>query len=167
MSYEISVGRLPEIDYSRLISEGLWVSAERLRQQWQDNLEEGKGATGDHGRPYVATGEAINDLTVDPALPGSQEYRIGGDVIQLEVAEYGQEPGQMPGYDAIARWAREIQLAPHEGDTFDDMVNAIRFAIHRRGLPAFAPGLLADQIISPGVAAEIERRIEKHRQTSR
>lgn len=167
MSYEISVGRLPEIDYSRLISEGLWVSAERLRQQWQDNLDEGKGAVGDHGRPYVATGEAINDVTVDPALPGSQEYLIGGDVIQLAIAEFGRAPGSPPPFDAIAQWAREIQLAPHEGDTFDDMVNAIRFAIARRGLPAFAPGLLADQIVSPTVADEIEKRIEQHRQTSR
>lgn len=168
MSYEISVGRLPEIDYSRLISEGLWISAERLRQQWQDNLEEGKGAVGDHGRPYVGTSEALNDVTVDPAMPGSFSYLIGGDVIQLAIAEFGRAPGSSPPpTDAIAQWAREAQLVPHEGETFDQMVESIRWAVAKRGLPAFAPGLLADQIVSPGVVAEIEKRIENHRQTSR
>lgn len=169
MTYEISIGQIPEIDYTRLISEELWKSAERCRQQWQDNLDAGKGAVGDHGRPYVGTSEALNDVTVDPALPGSFSYLIGGDVIQLAIAEFGRAPGKAPPpTDAIAQWAREAQLVPHEGETFDDMVEAIRWAVAKRGLKAFAPGLLADQIITPTVQPAIEARIEReHQQTSR
>lgn len=108
----------------------------RVQATWRKNLRKGQGAEGSHGGPYVNTGEAVNDVVYE--FTGDLEVRIGGDVIQLAVAEFGRAPGSPPPFDAIERWAREKGLQPEEG-SFDEMVDAIRWSIAKHGLEPFAP----------------------------
>lgn len=124
------------IDVVGITREELEKQAIRVQATWRDNLRKGQGAEGSHGGPYVNTGEAVNDVVYE--FTGALEVRIGGDVVQLAVAEFGRAPGSPPPYDAIARWAREKGLQPDDG-SFSDMVDAIRWAIAEHGLEPFAP----------------------------
>ena len=160
MSYNIEVTFRGIPDYPQMVSEELWKAAERTRQQWQDNLDQGKGATGSHGRPYVGTGEAIARTTVSPPLPGADEYLIAGETIQHLIAEFGRAPGsKLPPHDVISQWAREQGLQPAEGQTRDDMIWLIRRSIAEHGLKGFAPAQLAVDMISPTVDSNIRARI--------
>lgn len=120
--------------------EELEKQAIRVQATWRENLRKGSGAEGSHGGPYVNTGEALNDIVYE--FTGALEVRVGGDVVQLAVAEFGRAPGSPPPYDAIERWAREKGLQPEDG-SFRDMVDAIRWAIAEHGLEPFAPAQAA------------------------
>ena len=159
MSYsaEFEIESSPGFD--RIIKEELWKAAEKTRQAWQDNLQEGTGATGSHGRPYVGAGEAINRTNVYPELPEAFEYHVVGETIQHAIAEFGRTPGaKMPPHEPISMWAREAGLTPREGETWDEMVLNIRRHIAAHGLQGFAPGLLAFETIAPTVEQQIKTR---------
>lgn len=159
--YEVDVGKYRGIDVSKIVSEELFGAATRAQQKWQENLRGGVGALGSHGGPYVDTGEALNDITIEPAAPGSSEYVVGGDVVQLAVAEFGRRAGRAPPADAIAAWARRKGLQPHEGQSFESMVFAIQQAIAAHGLPAFAPAQRAADDVMRDLDERIARRIER------
>ncbi|MDI6877572.1 MAG: hypothetical protein QMC96_12475 [Methanomicrobiales archaeon] len=162
MSYEIRRTVVNFPDHPAIVSEELFKAALRTRDLWRDNLDAGKGALGDHGRPYVSTGEAVNRTTVYPEEPGAMVYDVVGETIQHVIAEFGRRPGaKMPPHDAIAAWCRLQGLVPNEGETFDEMVLNIRRHIAVHGLTAFAPLQLAVDTIAPTVERAIERRIRE------
>ena len=134
---------LGELDFLKIAKEEIFKTAVKVRNEWQNNLQKGIGAEGMHGREYRNTGEAINDITVEPKYP-ALDMRVGGDVVQLAIAEYGRRPNApMPPHEPIARWANEVGLTPKENESFDSMVFKIRRSIGKNGLKAFAPGRLA------------------------
>ena len=161
-SYEIKISYKGLPDYRQIVSEELWKVAERTRQQYQENLEAGKGAAGSHGRPYVGTGEAIARTTVYPELPGADEYVVKGETIQHLIAEFGRTPGKkMPPQAPIDRWAREAGLTPREGETWDDMILNIRRHIAAHGLRGFAPAQLAADIVAPTLERNVRARFRE------
>jgi hypothetical protein len=148
-------------DLEMVAREEAYKAAIRTQRAWRKNLDQGKGAVGSHPRSYRNTGEAAGDITVVPESPDKgTEFKVGGDVVQLAVAEFGRvpTPGSPPPYDAIVDWARERGLSPDEG-TFEEMVNAIRWAIADRGLEPFGPGRLAAQEVGPTYEANVTGRI--------
>jgi len=48
----------------------------------------------------------------------------------------GTKPGYMPKFSAIYFWSIRYKIQPREGQTREQMVNAIIKAIHRRGIQA-------------------------------
>lgn len=162
MSYSVKVTLEPAPDIERIVSEELFKAVVRTQNAWKENLQQGKGAEGDHGRPYVGTGEAINRTTVYPEHPGADVYEIVGETMQHVIAEYGRAPGsKMPPPEPIERWAKEAGLVPREGETWDSMIFTLRRHIAEHGLRGFAPGLLAMQTIAPTVEAAIKTRFER------
>lgn len=162
--FDVDVEPYKGLDVERIASEELFKHSLKARDQWVDNLLKGQGAEGAHGEhrdsgpapaQYKNTGEATNDVTVDPQGEGSLEYIVGGDVIQLAIAEFGRSPNAPPPpFEPIATWAREKGLEPDDGQTFEDMVDAIRFAIGSRGLHGFAPGRAAARKYDSDVLAD-------------
>lgn len=161
-TYEIKISYKGLPDYRQIVSEELWKAAERTRQQYQENLEAGKGAAGSHGRPYVGTGEAIARTTVYPELPGADEYVVKGETMQHVIAEFGRTPGsKMPPPEPIERWAREAGLKPRDGETWESMIWTIRRHIAVHGLPGFAPAQLAAATIAPTLGPAIKARFRE------
>jgi len=145
----------------QIAREEAFKAAVRTQRAWRENLDRGEGAVGSHPRSYRNTGEAAGDITVAPADPeGSDEFRVGGDAVQLAVAEFGRvpTPGSPPPFEAIADWARERGVSPDDG-TFEEMVDAIRWAIADEGLEPFGPGRLAAQEVGPTYQKNVEERI--------
>lgn len=171
-SFDVSSNPYDGIDVERIASEELFAYSLKAKQEWVDNLLAGQGAAGVHGEhreegpapaPYKNTGEATNDVTISPQGEGALQYVIGGDVVQLAIAEFGRRPGAPPPpYRPIARWAREKKLTPDEGQTFEDMVNLIRWAISARGLHGFAPArAAARRYDSKGLEKRVSKRFER------
>jgi hypothetical protein len=150
-------------DLVGIASEEAFKAAIRTQRKWRENLDDGVGASGNHGRSYRNTGEAIGDVTVTPSEEGASEYTVGGDVVQLAVAEFGRvpTPGSPPPFEAIADWARERGLNPEDGQTFEEMVDAIRWSIADNGLEGFAPGRLAAKEVGPTYKENVEERINR------
>lgn len=152
------------IDIEGMASEEVFKAATRGLTAWKDNLTTGTGALG-HRRPWVNTGEARADLTMTPESPGSLEYTVGGDVVQLWIAEFGRSPNNtMPPYDAIADWVAEKGIATRGSPGFDGVVFLVRRAIARDGIKPFAPGLKAGRDSIVGLEASVRGRIiDEHR----
>lgn len=162
MSYHVEFALDPAPDIERIVSEELFKAAVRTQNAWKENLQQGKGVEGDHGRPYVGTGEAINRTTVYPEHPGADVYEIVGETVQHVIAEFGRTPGaKMPPAEPIARWAKEAGVVPRDGETWEGMIFTLRRHIAEHGLRGFAPGLLAMQTIAPTVEAAIKTRFER------
>lgn len=148
-------------DLQRIAREEAYKAAIRTQREWRKNLDRGEGAVGSHPRSYRNTGEAAGDITVVPESPdGGDVFEVGGDVVQLAVAEFGRvpTPGSPPPFEAIADWARERGLSPDEG-TFEEMVDAIRFSIADDGLEPFGPGRLAAQKVGPEYEKNVTERL--------
>jgi len=159
-SYEIKVTTFEVPNYPEIVSEELFKAAVRTQNAWRDNLDQGRGALGSHGRPYVGTSEAINRTVIYPEQPGEQAYEVVGETLQHAIAEFGRQPGaKMPPHEPISEWAKLQGLVPREGETWDDMVLNIRRHIAAHGLRAFAPGQLAADTIAPTVEPAIRARI--------
>lgn len=149
------------IDVIGATREELEKQAVRVQATWRENLRKGQGAEGSHGGPYVNTGEALNDITYE--FRGALEVTVGGDVVQLAVAEFGRAPGSPPPFDAIATWAREKGLTPEDG-SFRDMVDAIRWSIAEHGLEPFAPATDAANQHRGDLAQHINNRLDEELQ---
>lgn len=167
MSYSVKVTLEPAPDIERIVSEELFKAAVRTQNAWRENLQQGKGAEGDHGRPYVGTGEAINRTNLYPEHPGADVYEIVGETVQHVIAEFGRTPGaKMPPAEPIARWAKEAGVVPRDGETWEGMIFALRRHIAAHGLKGFAPGLLAMQTVAPtveeSITARFKRELEEH-----
>ena len=154
----VTVKRAKGLDLGRIIREEMFNTAQKCRELWQDGLLTGVGADGVR-RPWFHTGEAVNDITVYPTAPIGFDFDVGGDVIQLAVAEFGRSPGSMPPYEPIAEWARLKGLTPQGDSTFEDMVNGIRWKIYQTGIMGFAPGRRAALLVEPTIAPRFKRRI--------
>lgn len=166
MSYKVEFKLAPAPDIEKIVSEELFKAATKTQDAWRDNLQEGIGATGEHGRPYVYTGESINRTNVYPELPGYDTYEVIGDTEQHFIAEFGREPSDtLPPYEPISTWARIKGLEPYEGQTWDAMVMNIRRHIATNGLKAFAPGLLAFETVIPTVERSIKSRFKEELET--
>lgn len=159
--FNIDVTEYEGIDVDRIAREEAFKAAVRTQNEWRDNLDQGTGATGSHGRSYRNTGEAINSVVVSPQSDDASEYVVGGDVVQLAVAEFGRvpTPNSPPPFDAIADWARERGLQPDGDQSFASMVDAIRWSIARNGLDGFAPGRLAAKEVGPTYRESVIERI--------
>lgn len=175
--YDVDVDTYDGIDVEKIASEELFSFAVKVKNQWQDNLMAGRGAAGAHGEhrnqgpspdEFHNTGDAVNDVTVDPQGEGALEYIVGGDVIQLAVAEFGRRPGAPPPpFDPISRWAREVGLEPEDGQSWENMVDTIRFAIGARGLHGFAPARAAAREYDSGALADrVHDRFERELESS-
>ena len=133
---------LDGVDIEGIAIEEAQQAGVRMQNNWIDNLFEGVGFEGRHKHgSYKNLGEAINKINLEMTSTGS---RVGTDVIQTIIAEFGRRPGAaMPPHDDIAKWVHEKQIASKGDDDFDGIVFVIRRAIAERGLPAFAPARLA------------------------
>ncbi len=161
-TYRIAITQQKLPHLREIVSEELLKAAIRGENQYKQNLQEGEGALGAHGRPYVGTGEAINTITLYPQAAGADCYTIEGPLVQHAIAEFGREPGKkMPPKAPIEQWAKEKGLIPREGETWDDMILNIRRHIGTHGLRAFAPMQLAADLISPTIEPAIQRRIRE------
>lgn len=143
------------LNLTKRVSDLLFSTAVKTQNKWRDNLETGNGALGSHGRPYVDEGEAKNDVVFLPQTEGALSYTIGGDVVQLYIAEYGRvpTPGNLPPFTPIAEWAERKGITKKGDKYFYQIINKIRTNIAEYGLAGFAPGL--------GAAIEINREVEK------
>lgn len=162
-SFSVDFEPYEGLPIGEITREELEKQAVRVQASWRDNLRKGQGAEGSHGGPYVNTGEAVNDIVYE--FTGDLEVRVGGDVVQLAVAEFGRAPGSPPPYDAIATWAREKGLQPEDG-SFSDMVDAIRWAIAEHGLEPFAPAQAAANKhrgdLPEQLNARLQEELEQH-----
>ncbi|MFA7125347.1 MAG: hypothetical protein WC129_04890 [Sphaerochaetaceae bacterium] len=159
-SYKVTITQRKLPHLRQIVSEELLKGAIRCENQYKQNLQEGKGAQGSHGRPYAGTGEAIASVTMYPQTPGADLYTVEGPLVQHAIAEFGRAPGKkMPPPAPIDRWAREAGLTPREGETWDDMILNLRRHIAAHGLRAFAPMQLAAETIAPTIEPAIRRRI--------
>lgn len=133
-AFELEAEAYDGIPVLQITTEELFKVATRAMNTWRDNLRRGEGANGSHGRPYKNTGEAINDVTVQPPREGELEYKVGGDVVQLAIAEFGRSPGTFPPPEPIEDWMRE-QLGIKDPDPFP-----VQRHIKEEGIDGFAPG---------------------------
>jgi len=126
----------------KIAEDTVFKAAVRGMNGWKDNLDSGLGATGSHGGPYRDRGGAHSDVTMQPQGPGSLEYVVGGDVIQLAIAEFGRvpTPGKLPPFGPIAGWVERKGIAKRGDKFFYAIVNKIRSNIAENGLEGFAPG---------------------------
>lgn len=149
------------IDIEGLASEAVHRAAVRGLIAWKGNLSTGDGALGSR-RPWVNTGEARADLTLTPAEDGHLAYEVGGDVVQLWIAEFGRSPNNsLPPYDAIADWVAEKGIATRASPDFEGIVHAIRVGIARDGIRPFAPGLKAARDSVVGLEKEVLDRLDE------
>jgi hypothetical protein len=153
-AFAIDVREYEGIPVLQIASEELYKTAIRTKNTWRENIRNGRGAAGNHGSPYVNTGEAATDVTIEPKAEGALEYTIGGDVVQLAVAEYGRAPGSMPPPEPISRWMREA-LGETDPDPWP-----IQKHIEENGLEPFKPGLAAYHEHAPELSENSARRID-------
>jgi len=117
-------------------------------------------------------GEAINDITIDPQAEGAESYTVGGDVVQLLIAEYGRRPGAaMPPHEPIADWVHEQSSMPNKGEittmnfgdgpqevSFDSFVFIVRRSIAENGIRAIGAGREAFRRESENAKQRVEKR---------
>jgi len=105
-------------------------------------------------------GEAINDITIDPQAEGAESYTVGGDVVQLLIAEYGRRPGApMPPHEPLADWVNEQSSMPSKGDDgFDNTVFLVRRSIAENGIRAIGAGREAFRRESENAKQRVEKR---------
>lgn len=154
-SFDITVEAYEGIPVLEIASEELFKVATRTANTWRDNIRSGTGANGSHGSPWVNTGEAANDVTISPQSEGALEYTVGGDVIQLAVAETGRAPGSMPPPEPIADWMREA-LGERDPDPWP-----IQKHIEREGIEGFAPGRGAFLEHKDELSKRVSRRVDE------
>lgn len=141
------------VDIEGIASEEIFKAAVRTQNTWRENLRR---------EGWVNTGEAVNDITIDPQQEGADAYTVGGDVIQLAIAEFGRAPGSFPPPSAIGEWVNEQAGMPNKGDSeFDSVVYAVSKSIAESGISGFRPGTRAFREESEKVADRIQQRIEE------
>jgi len=117
----------PESRIREVAQEELFNQAVQFQRKWRNNLR-------DAG--WVNTGDSIEDISLEPPREGSDSYRVGGDLIQLLISEFGRRPGaKMPPEDDISQWVHEQAGMPSEGDDdFDNVVFLVRRSIAENGI---------------------------------
>jgi len=117
----------PESRIREVAQSEIFEQAIQFQRKWRNNLR-------DAG--WVNTGEAVNDITVEPPREGSDSYRIGGDVVQLLISEFGRRPGaKAPPPGPLGEWVNEQAGLPSKGDdNFDNVVYLIGQSIAENGI---------------------------------
>ena len=129
-----SESRIREVAQEELFSQ-----ANSFKTAWEDIVIE----------EWFNDGEAANDITITPPREGADSYTVGGDVIQLLIAEFGRRPGAtMPPEQPIVEWVNEQAEMPSRGDDdFDSVVFLVRRAIGENGIEPIMPARRAwDQV---------------------
>lgn len=147
---DVEVDPYEGLDFQEIANQELQKAAIRTQEYWRDNLR-------DYG--WVDRGEAVNDVAV--VKVDDTTYKIGGDVIQLAIAEFGRAPGEMPPKEDISEWARRKGLQPNEGQDWDGMVYAIRKSIAEDGIEGFSPGRRAAKKASKKVERDVSDHIDR------
>ena len=170
-SFEVDLDPYEWIEVERIASEEAFRAAINTMNAWKANLDEGIGEAGKHAQyrnngkedtQYRNTGEAVDSITVEPQEPGHLEYTVGSDRVQVAVAETGRSPGEPPPpFKPIEDWANEKGLEPEDGQTWEEMINGIRFAIAERGIPGFKPAEQAGNEIGPEFEENTVRRLNE------
>jgi len=142
---------LDDVPIQEIAREELFKASINTQNLWQDILD-------NYG--WRNDGEAINDITVDPQREGADSYTVGGDVIQLIIAEYGRRPGApMPPHEPIADWVNEQSSMPSKGDErFDGVVFLVRREIAENGIRAIGAGREAFRRESENAKQRVEKR---------
>lgn len=158
--YEVQAQSYKGIDIKGIAEEELFKAAIKGLNAWKDNLSTGSGAKGSR-KPWVNTGEARADLAINPATPKSLNYTVGGDVVQLFIAEFGRAPNNtMPPLKAIEDWVAEKGIAARGDAEFAGVVYAIRAGIAKNGIKPFAPGLKAGHDSVEGFGHRVQARMQ-------
>ena len=153
----------PKFPSKQEIQAEFFKAGAKLVNLWKDNLRAGEGADGTHGRPYVNTGEAVGSVQMYPETPGSDEYIIFSDRIQVLIAEVGRAPGTYPPYEPISQWVHEQLGIKKKDPKHYAVVRAIQQSIKDNGLEPFAPmekaviDLVEDLEENLGLMLEIEK----------
>lgn len=143
VAFETETDLYEGIDVEKNARETLFEIAVEAQNRYAENIQRGRGAEGNHPGGFVDRGEAMNSITISPQHDNATEYRVGGDEVQLLIAEYGRAPNNaMPPHDDISEWARRNGLTPNDGQDWDGMIFGIRKKIAEDGIEGFAPALL-------------------------
>lgn len=169
------------LEVDEMAKERAKAGAIKGKQAWQENLQQGEGATGSHPRRYRNTGEAIGDITIEEV--DEFQLLVGGDVPQIWVAEKGRPPGSPPPpFDAIMEWAHERGIVsqktlwPSEADSFQEFLALIgddqvredvlfvwrtMWHIAEHGIEGFAPALKASRDTAGEYGREAEEQLDE------
>ena len=144
---------LGDLDIEGIAREELFKISIQFQTKWQDRLL-------DAG--WKNTGEAINDITVEPQAEGSTSYTIGGDVIQLAISEFGRSPGSFPPPDAMGQWVHEQQSLPNKGDDeFDNVVFLVSRAVAENGIEPIMGGRNTWHELEGEYERRVSERVER------
>lgn len=111
---------------------------------------------------WVNTGEGVNSITIKPRTPGSLDYKVGSEKIQMVIAEFGRRPGApMPPEDPIIRWMNEVGIRPSEDQTWEGLAYVIRRSIAENGIEGFSPFRRAARRASDEFEDQVEVRLEE------
>lgn len=69
--FAIDVREYEGLPVATIAAEELYRTAIRTMNTWRENIRNGRGAAGNHGSPYVNTGEAASDVTIEPKAEGA------------------------------------------------------------------------------------------------
>ena len=140
MGFDVETDPYSGIDIEGTAQEALFETVVEAQNRYAENVQRGRGADGSHPGGFVDRGEAMNSITISPQSDSAREYTVGGDAIQLLIAEYGRAPNNsLPPHQPISEWARRNGLTPDDGQDWDGMVYAIRKKIAEEGIEGFAP----------------------------
>lgn len=143
MGFEVETNVYNGLDIEGSAQRALFETAVEAKNKYAENVQRGRGADGTHPGGFVDRGEAINSITIQPQADDATEYRVGGDAIQLLIAEFGRAPNNsMPPREPIEEWARRNGLEPNDDQDWDGMIFAIRKKIAEDGIEGFAPAQL-------------------------
>ena len=164
MSFDVDSDDFEAPDIEKIAKEETFRAAVNTQNRWREILDQAG---------WRNTGEAINDVTVEPKTDGASEYLVGGDVVQLAIAEFGRRPGaKMPPYEPIADWVHEQEGMLNRGEskmvdfgdgpvsvTFDSLVFLVRRAISDKGIEPIGAGRKAFREESENAAQRIDDRV--------
>lgn len=140
------------IDYEKFAEEQKQEAVEDAERKWEKNLEQSN---------WRNTGEGIDSIHTMTDENGNT--LLLSDAVQLFVAEFGRPPtpGHPPPFQDIKEWAQEKGLTPGPDETFDEMVEAIRWSIAEEGIEGFQPGSRAFHDAAKDAERRDQRRIEE------
>jgi hypothetical protein len=149
-NFDVNADIYEGIDIEQAAKENLEYAGVTLQRQWRENMRRAG---------YVNTGEGVNSITID--FQGDT-VRVGSDLIQVIIGEYGRRPGSFPPHEPLADWVNEQSGMPSKGDEeFDSTVYAVRKSIAESGLPEWAFGRDAFKRTLDDIESDLQERLER------
>jgi len=145
---------LDDVPIQQIARDEIFKAAIRTQETWRAILDEAG---------WVDEGNAKADITISPQGQGADEYEVGGDIIQLIIAEYGRRPGApMPPHKPIAEWVHRQAGMPSQGDDgFDNTVFNVRQHIAENGLEPIRAGARAFRRESERAQESVDTEIDE------